>query len=363
MVYAKLGDYKDLIEAKVNYDKYYIAIDIGGTNTRVVFATYNGDYYVLKAFPCSNVISLINNLKDIEENELKGFNTPVACCIDLAGPRLSQYEIKLTNYHVDDCHLNITQLPKKICPPGTLYILNDLESGAYGIIPYIQRKMTKEIFCDFIHPLETKGPSSTGVYIVLAAGTGLGVGIIYYSAGEFKVIASEFGHISLVPLTPEEEMLFEKIKKYLPTVEGTRTNFNLEYEDLVSGRGIKYIFDNIKTCTRELTSAEIAKEANEFTGDRTNDCVRALTLHYKCLFRAAKETSVGLFSSGAFMIGDNIVRNKNFVNSIHQDLEDEFKNHPKLEWLSKIPVYVQKDIMNLNLIGCIYYATTRMLND
>ena len=49
------------------------------------------------------------------------------------------------------------------------------------------------------------------------------------------------------------------------------------------------------------------------------------------------------------------VYNQNFVTAISDDLNDEFCNHPKTEWVSGVPIYTQIKSININLLGLFFF--------
>ncbi|EGC36671.1 hypothetical protein DICPUDRAFT_47001 [Dictyostelium purpureum] len=358
MVYNVLGDYSKLAVEVKKDNQYYIGIDIGGTNTRVVYATAKGDYYTIKEFLCSSVKVLLEELFIIQDTLLTEFVEPTFTTIDLAGPHLSKNKYKFTNYVESDNILLTEYLPKKLCPEGRYAILNDLESGSYGIIPYIISGKSEEIFLNLITPEEAKEIPTNGVFVVLAAGTGLGVGLIHKYGEEYRVIPSEFGHISICSDDGDcEQELFAKLSENIKNTEPSRKNYCLEYEDIVSGRGIQALYMINKNQNEPARdNAEIATQATNAPANLDCTCVKTMKIHYKYLLRCAREISVGTFATGVYLIGDNIVRNKNFVDSVKNQLEFEFKDHPKIEWLRHIPVFGQSALKNLNLIGTVYYG-------
>ncbi|KAK5584349.1 hypothetical protein RB653_005958 [Dictyostelium firmibasis] len=362
MVYKVLGDYSKLIEEQKTDSSYFIGIDIGGTNTRVVYATENGDYYTIKEFLCSSITVLLEELTKIQDECLGKFIDPEFCCIDLAGPHLSKNKYKLTNYIETDNFLFTEKLPSKLCPPNKFAVLNDLESGAYGIIPFMKTPGGLDsIFSTIVEHTGILRQPENCVYPVLAAGTGLGVGLITKFGDQYKVIPSEFGHISICSDTHDcEQELFKNLQNIIKEKEISRTNYSLEYEDIVSGRGVQALYNIMKHKDEpERNNAEIANQAALNPKNADCSCVKTMKIHYQYLIRCAREISVGTFGASVFLIGDNIVRNNAMVCSIKPALANEFLDHPKLEWLSTIPVFGQKVIINLNLIGCIFYASSQ----
>jgi len=197
-------------------------------------------------------------------------------------------------------------------------------------------------------------------YAVLAAGTGLGVGLLSKLTGQpFRVIPLEGGHGLITPSgkgTPD----YEEEHKLLEFLSGKlyEGKHQPEYEDIVSGRGIQYCHEFL---TRDaplptpLTTPEIVQAA--FAAPHSSAAQDALLLHYKYLVRCAQGISVVLQTKGVFLAGDNQAANDGFVRTITQVLHKEFLSHPKREWLENLPVYAQFKKRNLNVDGTLYVAS------
>lgn len=98
--------------------------------------------------------------------------------------------------------------------------------------------------------------------------------------------------------------------------------------------------------------------------------VRAVTFHYAYLMRNAKNLCVGALCKGVILAGDNQVqsvvfrfvftdykvRNREIVQGIKAQLKDEFQSHTKASWIKNVPVWAQKEALNINLYGCLFVA-------
>jgi len=170
------------------------------------------------------------------------------------------------------------------------------------------------------------------------------------------VLPLENGHTTLSSLGPsdpqyeEEKSLLDFISKKV--YEGKH---NIEWEDICSGRGIKYCYEwAVGHSTQPLTPAEIVRQA--LADPPEPKAAKALFLHYKYLFRTAQQQSIGLQAKGVFLCGDNQVSNDPFVSSHALEYKEEFLCSTKSSWLTDVPIYRQIKLYNLNLLGCLVVA-------
>jgi len=240
-------------------------------------------------------------------------------------------------------------------------IINDLEACCFGILALAKDGTLNKYFT----PL-WGGESSEKItlnpshYAVLAAGTGLGAGLLVKLASrDFQVLPLEGGH-GIIPssgkATPSyetEQKLFDFISQKL--YDGKH---GPEFEDIVSGRGVGYVFEFL---TRDLADPKLKSLSTEEIAQAANSksipqAVDALLLHYKYLIRCAQNVCVTMNGKGVFLAGDNQVYNFPFVKANSHVFQEEFLHHPKKLWLEHTPVFVQTASYNFNLHGTVYVA-------
>jgi len=130
--------------------------------------------------------------------------------------------------------------------------------------------------------------------------------------------------------------------------------YYLEYEDIVSGRGLVHLYNWIvsdkpdapKDLTAKTIGMQALDESNEFA-------IKAMLYHYLYYFRAAANLAICLNVQGIFLAGDNQVSNRTFVEKNIDVLYKEFLDHPKFFWLDKIPIFTQTTFMSMNIEGCL----------
>eukprot|EP01112_Ceratiomyxa_fruticulosa_P014360 TRINITY_DN4108_c0_g2_i1.p1 TRINITY_DN4108_c0_g2~~TRINITY_DN4108_c0_g2_i1.p1 ORF type:complete len:370 (+),score=78.68 TRINITY_DN4108_c0_g2_i1:123-1232(+) len=343
---------------------YVIGVDVGGTNTRVSIGTLDGAFFPFTKFKASTLGELISGLKIAGVKLRETLAQPAASCIDIAGPISDQGgKAEITNYIGSTAERIITKadLPESIFPHASTLFINDLEACCFGILALAKVGTLNKYFA----PLwggEGSGkiefhPSH---YAVLAAGTGLGAGLLTKLPGRnFQVLPLEGGH-GLIPAsgkaTPyyeREKQLFEFLSQKL--YEG---KYGPEYEDIVSGRGVSYVYEWLTSGSsdpklKSLSTEDIARAANNKSIPEAED---ALLLHYRYLIRCAQGICVTMNGKGVFLAGDNQVYNLPFVKANSHVFQEEFLHHPKRQWLEHTPVYVQTELYNFNLHGTVYVA-------
>ena len=190
--------------------------ELGGTNARLG-VTVNGSslaeskQYLLSDF--TSVEALFDKyFEEINQVVSKGI-------IGVAAPVIED-EIRFTN---NDIKFNQNALKNKMFPKG-LMVLNDLELQAYAI---------EGLSNDEIIRIGQVKEEKKGSKVLISPGTGLGLaGVV-----DTKVIFTEGGHLNIPPDSPELEDLLNKFredKRRPPT-----------FEDLLSGKGIKFIFQSL----------------------------------------------------------------------------------------------------------------------
>lgn len=344
--------------------KYVLGVDVGGTNTRVALGGLDGQHVIVAKFLSSSLKQLLDGLEQlvVPLMELFGFS-PYASCLDIAGPVEEQgTKVEITNYigTYEERTIRTTDLPPALFPAGRTVIINDLESCCYGLLGLDEQKK----LADYFTPLWTTGTASDVVHlapvhhIVLAAGTGLGAGLLLKFANKpFSVFPSEYGHSLIPPMGlnhPGREQ-DQKLLNYL-SEKLYGGNYSPEYEDICSGRGLVYVHDflvkDLSNAPHGLSAAEIVVAASS----GNVNALKALEIHYRILLRVAQNMTTGLNAKGVFLTGDNQVANHPFVQSFANVLREEFLNHPKRHWIQNVPVYTQTASININIYGTLYVA-------
>jgi glucokinase len=105
-------------------------------------------------------------------------------------------------------------------------LLNDLEAAAYGMLFLAPE--------DFVLLNPGRSPRRQGNAAVIAAGTGLGEGMLYWDGERHHPLASEGGHVDFAPRNDQEIELLRYLR-------GTFQS-HISYERVLSGPGLYNIY-------------------------------------------------------------------------------------------------------------------------
>ena len=197
-----------------------LAGDIGGTNARLpLFDVQNGSFNLVAAtvFPSRRYSGL-----DQIVSEFVGTAgvRPGKACFGVAGP--------VTNGRVEASNLPWTIESKRLAdelelPKATL--INDLEATGWGVGALSPSDLVN---------LSHTDTTVLGNQAIIAAGTGLGEGGLYWDGTRHHVFASEGGHCDFAPLNDLQLELWEYLfKRY----------GHVSYERIVSGPGLVNVFE------------------------------------------------------------------------------------------------------------------------
>ncbi len=203
-----------------------LAGDIGGTKTNLALYEIRDDKIELiysHKFVSGDYTSFIDILDEfknmIPDTKIK------AACFGIAGPIID-----------DECI--ITNLPwQKITKKeleenintNKVAILNDLSATAYGML-YLDEN-------ELVH-LNPKGKKTKSTSCVVAAGTGLGEGILYFDGDSFHPMATEGGHTDFAPQNELEDELLKFLRTRFPE--------HVSYERVLCGEGIYTLYEFLK---------------------------------------------------------------------------------------------------------------------
>jgi glucokinase len=208
-----------MTSAEARDNPMILAGDIGGTKT--VLGLFEEADNHLKAvreetFPSREQ----GTLGEILERFLGTRPRPAisAACFGVAGP-VVEGKSKVTNlpWELDELTLaEALRVPR-------VKLLNDLQAAAYGML---------HLDPTDLHVLQPGLPRQ-GNIVVIAAGTGLGEGILYWDGKRHHPIASEGGHADFAPQSDLEVELLAYLRREFGHVS---------YERLLSGPGLFNIY-------------------------------------------------------------------------------------------------------------------------
>jgi glucokinase len=216
-----------------------LAGDIGATNSRLAAFQTEGNRLqcaVEKIYSSGEHKGLAEIVADFTKTE--GIPAQSAC-FGVAGPvRGGRSKISNLPWVIDSREL-AAQLKLR-----TVGLINDLEAFAYGI-DALESK-------DFVTLSEGSGKAE-GNTAVVSAGTGLGEAGLYWDGYRHHPFACEGGHTEFAPKNDIEiELLQYMMKKY--------KNRHVSYERILSGPGIKNIYDFLRDASKEQEPAWLRDE-------------------------------------------------------------------------------------------------------
>lgn len=209
----------------MSYD--LVTVDIGGTHARFAIATVTNDGAITLGEPetlhTEDHASFQTAWEDFRDR--CGGTLPRSVSMAIAGP-VGGDVIRFTN----NPWIIRPALVKEKLDVDQFTIVNDFEAVAHAVA-----RATDD---QFIHLTGPEGPlPPTGRLTVLGPGTGLGVAHLYREpTGEYRVSATEGGHIDFAPLDSIEDAILARLRK--------RHN-RVSVERVVAGPAISDIYQTL----------------------------------------------------------------------------------------------------------------------
>ena len=228
-------------------------------------------------------------------------------------------------------------------------LLNDVEATAFGMLHLPSTDLTA------LHPPTVR--SRPGNIAVVAVGTGLGEGILYWDGKAYHPLPSEGGHSDFAPRTDREIELL----RYM----GRRLNGHVSYERVLSGPGLSNLYAFLRDSGFAPESAALRAQLQ---GSDPNAliarlglegteplCVAALELFCAILGAEAGNLALTAFALGGVYIAGGIPP-KILPALQRETFWDAFIDKGRFkDLLRQLPVWV-----NLNqgapLLGAAHYA-------
>ena len=322
-----------------------LAGDVGGT--KVHLALYDFTEGKLhhsrdKQYPAKEYLGLEEIVK-----EFLGTDRVSAACFGVPGP-VRDGRLRLTNL---PWTLDSRELAKNL-GIDHVFLINDLEANGYGVA---------ELGPDQIYPLSEGDASQIGNRGLIAAGTGLGEGILAWNGRIHVPYPSEGGHTDFGPRNEEEiELLRFLQRKY---------DGRVSYERVVSGMGLTNIYEFLRD-SRGVEEpkwlAEKIAEANDpnsvitemALSAKSEICAKALDMMVSIYGAEAGNLALKVLSVGGLYVGGGIAPR------ILEKLKDgtflkAFQDKGRLsQLLINMPVRVILD-SGAALLGAAAYAEAR----
>src|ERR1035437_4932007 len=199
-----------------------LAGDVGGTKVHLALYDFtNGKlkYTREERFAAKEYSGLETIVK-----EFLGADKVTAACFGVPGP-------------VRDGRLRLTNLPWTLDSRELatslgiqhVFLINDLEANGYGIA---------ELTADQVYTLSEGDPGQIGNRALIAAGTGLGEGLLTWNGRIHVPYPSEGGHADYAPRNEDEIDLLRFLKQ--------KYNGRISFERVISGMGMTSIYEFLR---------------------------------------------------------------------------------------------------------------------
>jgi glucokinase len=274
-----------------------LAGDIGGTNARMaLYDVRNGQLSLAKlgVFPSQHYPGLE---KIVAEFVGSAGVQPSKACFGIAGPVTNGRVVASNLPWIVESRLIADEL--KI-PRADL--INDLEATGWGIgVLSLSDLVT-------LNDVTAKsGTTATGNLALIAAGTGLGEGGLYWDGVRHHVFASEGGHCDFGPLDDLQVELFQ----YLRTRYG-----HVSYERVLSGPGLVNIFDFLRDTGRgkppdwlvgEMVETDAAAAISHAgLSEKCSICIQALDIFAAIFGAEAGNLALKLKATGGVFLAGGV---------------------------------------------------------
>ena len=274
-----------------------LAGDIGGTNARLaLYDDQNGHLGLLKTgvFPSQHYSGLE---KIVAEFVSSAGVRPAKACFGIAGPVTNGRVVASNLPWIVESRILADEL--KI-PRADL--INDLEATGWGI-----GVLSADDLVTLNDVAGKSGITATGNLALIAAGTGLGEGGLYWDGVRHHVFASEGGHCDFAPEDDLQLELFE----YLRARYG-----HVSYERVLSGPGLVNIFDFLRDTGKgkppdwlvgEMVEADAAAAISHAgLSGKCTMCVQALDIFVAVFGAEAGNLALKLKATGGVFLAGGI---------------------------------------------------------
>jgi len=324
-----------------------LAGDVGGTKCNLaLFAEKNGELEVVFR-------------ERFASKEFAQFDLIIKEFSRRAAPHLGSSKIRAAGFGVAGPVINnrihATNLPwivdaetlSKEVGVGSIVLINDLGATGHSL-----EHLPPEDFCVLNPGKPLRGASRA----LLAAGTGLGEGILFWDGTRYKVVPSEGGHSDFAPRTEQQIELLKFMRRRYPQVS---------WELILSGRGFRtlheFISPNVKHPVFEDPDADPAPFITKSGLDKSCPiCVQALDLWTSVYGAEAGNLALKVLALGGVDVAGGIA-----VKILPKMIDGTFFNSFKDKWhftnmLADVPLSI---VLNESapLIGAAYeaYATVK----
>ena len=269
-----------------------LAGDVGGTKVHLAlydFTHGNLQHSRDERFPAKDY----SGLEEIVR-EFLGADLVSSACFGVPGP-VRDGRLRLTNL---PWTLDSRELAQNL-KIQHVFLINDLEANGYGVA---------ELKADQIYTLSEGDPSQIGNRALIAAGTGLGEGLLAWNGKIHVPMPSEGGHVDYAPRNEDEIDLLRYLKQ--------KYNGRISFERVVSGMGLTNIYDFLRDVRGMEEPAWLrdrlaAEDPNAVITElalaaKSEICERALDMFVSAYGAESGNLALKILSIGGLYIGGGI---------------------------------------------------------
>jgi glucokinase len=320
-------------------DNVTLLADIGATNARFAISLNNDAPKNVQILQCEEFDTSVQAIDVyLKSHNIDKINN---ICFALAGP-IANGVVKLTNNHWSFSEKEL-KLKYKV---DHVALLNDFEAIAYSVT---QLSSNQLINLNQKKPVTTHNNNAN--YVVLGAGTGLGVAALINRDDKYYPIVTEAGHVNFSPVNDSQLEIFNFLRKRFDQVSN---------EHLLSGPGIVNLYQAVcnidQTENTFTTAAQICQAANN---DQDDASIKTLNVFYELLGQVAGDLTLtfGAFD-GVYIAGGIVQRYPKMINKsrFRECFENKIQHRALLE---NTPTFLVTE-MYPGLIGANYYANHYM---
>lgn len=334
------------------FDNYILGIDVGGTYTNIG----------ITGIKVGKPILLLSTI--FETRKIPSLSSAIIETLDYIEERYSiearQAGIGAAGI-IDDRKAELTHIPWNIDIDETIkstglskiILLNDFQILGYGVNVIEEKDVLEVKPGRYIEGYPNKA--------VIGAGTGLGKTILVYEKNEeiYHPIPSEGGHSDFPVQNREELELIEFIKNSI------KTDKNICYEELLSGRGLGYIYSFIRE-TSGLSETVYTREIDE-TDDKApliskyrkldETCRETFRFFIKFYGRCIKNFILETMARGGIYIAGGIAYKNIDIFQIREFLDEIYNSIYREKLLRDTPIYliINQDISLLGASLAVLY--------
>ena len=269
-----------------------LAGDVGGTKVHLALYDFtNGKLAYIRdeKYPAKDY----SGLEEIVKLFL-GDGTVTSACFGVPGP-------------VRDGRLRLTNLPWTLdsrelshnLKIDHVFLINDLEANGYGVA---------ELTADQIYTIAEGDPSQIGNRALIAAGTGLGEGILVWNGKQHIPMPSEGGHSDYAPRNEDEIDLLRFLQQ--------KYQGRISFERIVSGMGFTNIYEFLRDvrgmeepawlAERMATEDPNAVITELALAAKSEICIKVLDMFVSAYGAEAGNLALKVLSIGGLYIGGGI---------------------------------------------------------